>query len=68
MAAVKEFWGEYVYVVFTKVAPFNEAMAAACGTVGRYNRMPVPVVVKFAFAMYQDVFMWRLDYFPSFLH
>ena len=52
VAAVKVFRGEYAYVVFTKFAPFNEAMAASYGTVGRYGRLPVPVVAKFRFAMH----------------
>ena len=37
VAAMKEFWGEYVVVVFKKVAPSNEAVVAASGTDGWYG-------------------------------
>ena len=54
------FWGEYVSRVFTKVAPFYKAVAAAPGTAGRYGRETVPVVVKFRTTTHQGVFLWRL--------
>ena len=60
VAAVKEFWCEYVGVLFRKVAPFNEAVAAASGMAGRYGRVTVPLVVKFCSTTHQDVFTWRL--------
>ena len=56
----RSFWGEYVSLLFTKVAPFNKAVAAAPGTAGRYGRETVPVVVKFRSTMHQDVFVWRM--------
>ena len=54
------FWGEYVSRVFTKVAPFNKAVAAAPGTAGRYDRVTVPLVVKFSSAAHLNGFSWRL--------
>ena len=54
------FWGEYMSLPFTKVAPFNKAVAAAPRTVGRHGRETVPVIVKFHTTTHQDVFIWRL--------
>ena len=56
----RSFWGEYVSLLFTKVVPFYEAVAAAPGTAGRYGRVTVPLVVKFCLTTHQDVFTWRL--------
>ena len=53
---MREFWGEYVSVPFTKVAPFNEVVAAAHGTDDQYGRETVPVVVKFGSATHLNGF------------